>query len=173
MDEIIDVVDENDKVIGKELKSICHAKNFLHRGSATLCFEDETLTKILLNKRSLQKKESPGKICIPGGHLSTEESYLAGAKREFFEEMFNSKKFISELEFEELFKIRNNHYEFITLFRVIHSGPFLPDSKEVEEYYFENISAVMNEIKNESQLFTHTTKIFLTKYAESYLNNSK
>ena len=173
MDEIIDLVDENDQVIGKELKSICHAKNLLHRGSAVLCFEDESLTKILLNKRSLQKKEDPGKICIPGGHISTSETYLAGAKREFSEEMLGDGKFSSELEFEELFKIRNDHHEFITLFKIIHNGSFLPDPEEVEEYYFENISTVMNEIENESQLFTHTTKILLAKYAENYLSNSR
>ena len=135
MDELVSVVDENDDIIGEEMKFKCHAEKILHRGAAVICFEDTSLKKILISKRSRNKKTNPGEWCLPGGHLAPEENYEAGAKREFFEEVMNYKT-IDGLEFTELFKIKkdaDNDYEFIALFRTIYPGPFTPDPEEVEE----------------------------------------
>lgn len=55
MDEIVDIVDENDKVIGQELKSRCHSDIILHRGTAILVFKDNSYTQMIIQKRNLSQ----------------------------------------------------------------------------------------------------------------------
>ena len=50
MDEIVDIVDENDNVIGQELKSNCHKNKILHRGANIFVFKDKSFKEILLQK---------------------------------------------------------------------------------------------------------------------------
>ena len=81
MDEIVDIVDEEDKIIGHELKSRCHSNMILHRGTAILVFKDNSYAKTIIQKRSIKKTSNPGKYCIPGGHISSGEDYITGAKK--------------------------------------------------------------------------------------------
>ena len=103
MDETIDVVDENDQVIGQELKSTCHQKKLLHRSVNVFVFKDNFFKEFLLQKRNAAKGMNGGKLCMPGGHLPARESYLEGAKRELQEEMFHDRKLPRGLVFVELF----------------------------------------------------------------------
>lgn len=168
---MIDVVDENDNVIGQELKSNCHKNKILHRGANIFVFKDKSFKEILLQKRSKSKRSNPSKICTPGGHLGVGESYLEGAKREFFEEQFNS-KVNDNFEFEDLFKIKkftDDDYEYMTLFRMICEGPFTPDPEEVEFSYFEDINEVLTKIDEESENYTQTTILLLKEYQKRYM----
>jgi isopentenyldiphosphate isomerase len=171
MEEIVDIVDENDKVIRQEKKSVCHKNKILHRGVNIFVFKDKSYKEILLQKRSQTKKSNPSKICTPGGHLISGETYLQGAKREFFEEQFNS-KINKNYTFEELFKIKkstHNDYEYMTIFRIICEGPFSPDPKEVEISYFKDIKIVLKEIDENAEKYTPTTIILLKEYQKNYL----
>jgi len=103
MDEIIDIVDDNDNVIGQELKSKCHANKILHRSVGILVFKDHSFKEILIQKRSMKKVSNPGQLCIPGGHLSSGEDYISGAKKELQEEEFHNQ----ELPKENLSKVAN------------------------------------------------------------------
>lgn len=165
MDEIVDIVNEQDVVIGKETKDFCHANHLLHRGTMVLCFKDNSFRELLLTKRSLTKKANPGKICAPGGHVDAGETYLEGAKREFGEEMFDNQT-EQNFQMEELFKIKkdvDNDYEFITVFRTIHPGPFNIDKVEVDSWYFEDIEMVCKKVKELPEEFTGTTRLVLKK----------
>ena len=166
------IVDESDNVIGQELKSKCHKEKILHRGSNIFVFSDKSLNKIFLQKRSLRKKLNPGQLCTPGGHIQVGESYLDGAKREFFEEMLNSKIGNKNLEFEKLFKLKkftDNDYEFMTLFRTVCSGPFSFDSLEVESGFFEDINETLKKIEIKPENYTGTTVLLLKEYKKSFL----
>ena len=169
MDELIDIVNEWDQIIGQELKSRCHKEKILHRGSGIFVFKDNTYKEILLQRRSMQKESNPGDLCIPGGHLQVGETYIEGAKREYFEEMYNSKYSKGKIQFEELFKIKkfaDNDHEFITLFRTIDSGPFKPDLSEVESYRFENIDQIFKKIKAKPKNYTQTLILLLKECKE-------
>ncbi len=172
MDELIDIVDENDKVIGQELKSTCHKEKILHRSANILVFKDDSLKEILLQKRSMQKKSLPKKICMPGGHLQPDETYLEGAKREFFEEMYDSNNDTSKFQFEELFKIKkfvDEDFEFTTVFRTVAKGPFTPDSTEVESYFFENIKETLKKLEEKTKNYTQTTILLIKKYKKDFM----
>ena len=170
MDSWLDTVDEQDNIIGKELKSKCHKEKILHRGADVLAFKDSSFKKLLLQKRSKEILTMPGRLCIPGGHLDLGETYFEGAKREFFEEMHNSKT--KDLTFEKLFKFRKDadeDPEFLTIFRTVDPGPFDPDPKEVEEYFFEDINVLLSKIETHPKDFTGTTIVVLNEYKKRFL----
>ena len=172
MDELVDIVDENDNVIGQELRSKCHKEKILHRGVNIFVFKDNSFKEILLQKRSVQMKSYFGKLCTPGGHIQPGETFLEGAKREFFEEMHNTKIRDNDIQFEELFKIKkftDNDYEFMTLFRIVSKGPFHPDPLEVENYFFEDINKTFKKIKTEPEKYTGTTILLLKEYKKRFM----
>ena len=120
----------------------------------------------------MNKIANPGDFCTPGGHLEQGESYLDGAKREFFEEMHNSSNVNKNIQFEELFKIKkftDNDYEFITLFRAISTGPFELDPEEVESCFFEDINITLEKIETNPKNYTGTTVLLLKEYKKRFL----
>lgn len=84
-DTILDVVDENDNVIGQALRSEIHAKGLLHREANVLFVTPQK--EIVLQKRSMTKQNNPGLLSVTvGGHVDCGETYLDAAIRETFEE---------------------------------------------------------------------------------------
>jgi isopentenyl-diphosphate Delta-isomerase len=85
-EEIFDVVDEHDRVIGQAPRSEVHAKKLLHR--AVHIFVFNTRGELLIHRRSATKDEYP--LCYTSsasGHLSAGETYDECAPREMQEEI--------------------------------------------------------------------------------------
>src|SRR5260370_28968628 len=85
-EEIFDVVDENDRVIGRAPRSVVHAEKRLHRAVHVFVFNSRG--ELLLQKRSATKDEYP--LCYTSsasGHLSAGEDYETAAPRELEEEL--------------------------------------------------------------------------------------
>ena len=57
MDELLDIVDDNDDVIGQELRSIIHQRGLQHRGVHVFLFTGDG--KLLVQKRSKDRAASP------------------------------------------------------------------------------------------------------------------
>lgn len=172
MDEIIDIVDEHDQVIGQELKSKCHKEKLLHRSVNIFVFKDNSFRELLLQKRSATKGMNHGKLCMPGGHLHAYDSYLEGAKRELQEEMFHEQELPQGLVLEELFKIRksaDNDYEITTLYRTVASGPFNVDPAEVESCFFEDIFELLEKVEKKPEIYTATTIFLLQEYRKKFM----
>ena len=84
--EIYDVVDAHDRVIGQATRREIHEKGLLHRTVHILVFNSDG--KIFLQKRSLLKDENAGYWdTSSAGHVDSGESYLAGSHRELYEEL--------------------------------------------------------------------------------------
>jgi isopentenyldiphosphate isomerase len=85
--EILDVVDENDNVIGRASKVACHIDNSLiHRGVTLLLFDSSN--RVFLTKRGELKAESPGALdASVAGHARSGESYEQCVERELREEL--------------------------------------------------------------------------------------
>ena len=172
MDEIVDVVDENDNVIGQELKSKCHTNMILHRNAAILVFKDNFYKEIIIQKRSMKKISNIRKLCIPAGHLSSGEDYITGAKRELQEEMFQGQELPKKIKFEELFKIKKStdkDYEINMVYRIVHPGPFYNDPDEVESYFFEDIKETLKKIKIHPENYTETTIFLIKEYQKRFM----
>ena len=82
--EIFDIFDENDQLIGQAARSECHGNPALiHRVAHVLVFNSQGA--LILQKRSPHKDIQPGKWDTSvGGHLLPGESYEAGAYRGMF-----------------------------------------------------------------------------------------
>ena len=101
MDEIVDVVNGNDNIVGRKLKNECHKQRLYHRGAALFLFKDNSYINLLIQKRSKYKSSNAGKWNLISGHALAGEDYLQCIKRELKEEMFY-KMDLPSLEFEEL-----------------------------------------------------------------------
>ncbi len=85
-DELFDVVDEDDRVVGREQRAVVHAEGLLHR--AVHVFLVNGRGELLLQKRSRLKDVHPGAWdSSVAGHLDAGEDYHAAALREMAEEM--------------------------------------------------------------------------------------
>ena len=85
-EEIFDVVDADDRVIGQAPRSEVHARGLLHRSVHILVFN--SAGQLLVHKRSATKDEYPLRYTSSAsGHLSAGESYEEAAKRELAEEL--------------------------------------------------------------------------------------
>lgn len=85
MSEILDVVNENDEVIGQAERDEVHRAGLLCR-LIYVCFYTQN-GEIILQRRSLTKKNDPGKLTTAvSGHVAAGQSYLEAAVRETLEE---------------------------------------------------------------------------------------
>ena len=57
-EEILEIVDENDRVIGTERRGVIHAQGLMHRSAQVMVFNSRG--ELFLQKRSDDKDEFPG-----------------------------------------------------------------------------------------------------------------
>ncbi|MBI4980900.1 NUDIX domain-containing protein [Candidatus Woesearchaeota archaeon] len=164
MEELIDIVDENDNVIGQDTKKNAHLKKLWHRAAAVLLFKDESLTETLLQKRSKNKDQDPGLLTPSGGHLNSGETYLQGALRELHEEMLVGLS-LPNVELSPLFRLKNIYEkEFQLVYKLVYSGSFNIDTEEVEEYFWVKLDGLLKDIKAHPEKYTQTCKFIFSEY---------
>ena len=129
-DEIFDVVNERDEVIGQAPRQEVHARGLWHRAIHVLVFNARG--EVFLQKRSMKKDTAKGKWdSSSSGHLDTGESYDACAVREVREEIGLT---LTESP-ARLFKVdacRETGWEFCWIYRCASEGPFILHPDEIE-----------------------------------------
>ena len=134
-EEIFDVVNERDEVIGRKPRREVHACGLLHRAIHVLVFNSRG--EIFLQKRSMTKDREPGKWdSSSSGHVDSGEDYDACAVRELREEIGLIVPKTPEL----LFKIgacAETDQEFVRVYRCRAEGPFElhPDEIDSGEWF--------------------------------------
>ena len=130
-DEILEVVDREDRVIGTERRGVIHARGLMHRSAQVLLFN--SAGEVFLQKRSMNKDEFPGLWdSSAAGHLDPGESYHRCALRELAEEL--GIRYPGRLT--RLFKFpasRSTGYEHCTVFQCVFDGPLTLQAEEVDE----------------------------------------
>ncbi len=134
-EEIFDVVNERDEVIGQAPRREVHAKGLWHRAVHVLVFNSRG--EVFLQKRSMKKDTARGKWdSSSSGHLDTGEDYDDCAVRELREEIgLNVNQPPARV-----FKIdacRETGWEFCWIYRCKSEGPFVlhPDEIEAGEWF--------------------------------------
>ena len=128
-DEWFDVVDAQDRVIGRGRREDVHRRRLFHRSVHILVLNRSG--KIFLQKRAMDKDTHPGRwdsSCA--GHLDVGESYNDAAEREFEEELG-----VPPGPLEQLFKIpacAETGFEFSWIYRCYHEGPFVLNKSELQ-----------------------------------------
>ncbi len=133
LNEIFDIVDTTDTVIGRATRKECNSDPVLiHRAAFVLIFNDTD--QLLWQKRSLTKDVNPGAwITSASGHVNSGESYEQTAIREVKEELGVD----ITVEFLGKFLYRyKNESEFSAIFKAHSNGPFDFDPNEISEVRF-------------------------------------
>jgi isopentenyldiphosphate isomerase len=130
-EEIFDVVNERDEVVGRAARADVHRHGLNHRAVHVLVFNSRG--EVFLQKRSMMKDCSPGAWdSSAAGHLDCGEEYDACAVRELREELGVQLKETPQ----RLFKIDacvETGQEFVWVYRCNHEGPFVLHPEEIEK----------------------------------------
>ncbi len=127
-DEIFDVCDADDRVIGQARRADVHAQNLLHRAVHVWVFRSNG--QLVVQRRSASKDQYPNALTSSAsGHLDSGEDYLTAAGRELGEELG---LFGIELSFAvKLPACPETAYEHTVLYRCVTDAPLTPHVGEV------------------------------------------
>lgn len=129
-EEWFDVVDCHDRVVDRQPRRIVHDRGLRHRAIHVLVFNE--MGQVFLQKRSMTKDASPGlwdSSC--SGHVDSGEDYESAAIRELKEELgVDAAARLQSLTY--LAASPDTTQEFIRVYRLQHSGPFVLDPFEIE-----------------------------------------
>lgn len=129
-DELFDVVDASDRVIGQATRDQVHRERLWHRAVHAWVFSPAG--EIFLQKRSQLKDTAPGcwdSSC--SGHLDSGEDYDAAVVRELGEEIGLHLTHPPD----RLFTVparAETGWEFVWIYRLQHAGPFDLHPAEIE-----------------------------------------
>lgn len=86
MEESMDIVNENDEVVGRDTRKNVHKNYEIHRGVHVIVVNSQG--EVALQRRSMAKDYYPGYLDISvGGQVASGESYHSAAVREMAEEL--------------------------------------------------------------------------------------
>lgn len=152
-EDLLDVVDAGDRVIGVARRGDVHARGLLHRAVHILIFN--LAGEMLLQKRSMQKDRHPGEWdSSASGHVDAGETYEAAARRELREELGIC---VGTGDLAEIGRIDagdETEQEFVRVYRLVSEGPFSPDPAEISEVRFESSAAVGSWIARAAREFS-------------------
>jgi len=150
-EEIFDIVNQQDEVVGQERRSEVHQLGLKHRAVHVLVFNARG--EIFLQKRSLTKDTFPGAWdSSASGHLDTGETYDACAIRELREELGLDLTAPPE----KLFKMAaclETGQEHVWVYRHQAEGPFQLHPDEIETGDWFAPEAVTRWMKDQPQEF--------------------
>ena len=127
-DEMFDVCDADDRVIGQARRADVHAQNLLHRAVHVWVLRSDG--RLVAQRRSASKDQYPKSLTSSAsGHLDSGEDYLSAAVRELGEELG-----LSGVELRFAVKLPaspDTAYEHTVLYTVQTDAPLIPDPGEV------------------------------------------
>jgi isopentenyl-diphosphate delta-isomerase type 1 len=153
-EEILEIVDEENRVTGRAERSRIHREQLRHRAVHVFLFN--TRGELFLQKRSLEKDEFPGYYdSSAAGHVDPQESYAAAAVRELEEELGITAALEQLAEFPAC---RENGWEFTVFYRAVSDDPVEINCSEIAEGGFYPVSALADRLVREGHLFTPAFK---------------
>jgi 16S rRNA (adenine1518-N6/adenine1519-N6)-dimethyltransferase len=159
-DEIFDVVDQNDRVIGSMSRDEVHVNKLLHRAVHIWIFNARG--ELFLQKRSPWKQNHPGLWCSStAGHVDSGESYEEAAHRELGEEIGVDAPLSKFLKIEAT---PETGYEFLEVFVGLSEGPFRFAPGEVETGAFFSVEQIRRWLSQTPEEFTPLFREIASKY---------
>lgn len=152
-DELLDIVDENDIVIGQMPFKEVHDKQLLHRFVRVLLLNSKG--EFILQVRA-QGIPDAGKMDAPGGHVESDESYGQTAIREMYEEMgihilSSDLKNIGSIDDRSRLHIENMIGR---AYVAVHDGPYKIQENELTELKFFSESELLSMVKKTPEKFS-------------------
>jgi len=163
-DEIIALVDDEDRIISSTTRKEAHEKGLLHREAYAYLINSRK--QVLLQKRADNHLWDHS----VGGHFPLEQDYQEGALREFREELGIN---LDKSEFKEIANERTKmtshngkNVRFVKVFLIKKDIPaenFSSDEGEVEEIRYFDIDE-LKELLSHPEKITNTAKYLIEKY---------
>jgi isopentenyldiphosphate isomerase len=139
-EELVDVVDERDRIIATVPRSRIRAERLRHRVASVLVFRPDG--RLLVHRRTETKDVFPGAVdCFVGGVVSAGETYERARDRELVEEMG-----IAGAEPIELFRHRydgSDDRSWSAVSAIVWDGPVVPQASEVAWHAWEPVERVL------------------------------
>ncbi len=155
-DELLDLVDENDQVIGTVMKSVAHAENKRIRIIHVFIFD--TQGRMAVQLRSESVNFAPGHWVTAGsGHVAAGETYEQAGARELQEELGIS----VPLTFEgtERYQYVDGTEEFLGVMRGQYDGEFVVHPEDVARVAWFTMDDLQNMIRRGEKI--HPEFLFL------------
>jgi isopentenyldiphosphate isomerase len=129
-DEIFDVVNDRDEVIGQLARREVHRQGLKHRATHILIFNAKG--EVFLQKRSLKKDNHPGVWdSSASGHVDSGEDYDSCAVREVGEELGVHLP-CPPARVLRMSACEETGQEFVWVYRCTHEGPFVLHAEEID-----------------------------------------
>lgn len=159
--EIIDVVNDNDEVIGKATYDEIYEKLLTHRIVHVLIFNDKGEMALHLRSKYRSFCSNHWSTSV-GGHVQSGESYEKAALRELKEELGIKSKI--NFAYKDIYvdqKFETGLKKFLVTFRADYNGPFKINPTEVKKIEFFSLDKI-KEMINKGEKF-HPELLFLLK----------
>ncbi|MFH0978236.1 MAG: hypothetical protein V1837_02940 [Candidatus Woesearchaeota archaeon] len=172
---LLDIVDEDDNVIGQADFEEIHAKGLRHRSAQIFATDYELgnlTSRILVAERSQKQKTSKGKLHpSAAGHPMAGQNHLEGATMQLRDELFYSKRNLpSGLSLVEIASYKNDtretNKENTKLYAVQYPGPFSPNPKEIGRVFWQWPMILLEDMKNSPEKYTQTFVNALAQYMD-------
>jgi mutator protein MutT len=164
-EELVDIVDEDDRVIGRATRSQMRREKLLHRVVAVLCRNRDG--EVYIHRRTATKDLFPGLYDVfVAGTVEAGETYDDAARRELEEELG-----ITGATLEPLFRHRYEGAEtrsHTAVYSVEWDGPIVHQASEIAWGEFRSIEAVL--ANSERFDFVPDGAELFTRYVAEYLN---
>lgn len=149
-DELFDVVDAEDRVIGVERRGVVHATGLLHRAVHILVRRANG--DVFLQRRSAHKDSYPLRWdSSASGHLDSGEDYGCAALRELGEELGIPGTPVEEIASLPASEVTGN--EFVRIYQACHEGPFILHPTEIADGRWLSVDCIDKWILEEPEAF--------------------
>ena len=163
LEEIFDVCDADDRVIGQAPRSEVHRRGLLHRAVHVFVFNSRG--ELLLQRRSATKDEFP--LCYTSsasGHLGAGETYDECAPRELQEELGLTSAIEFLAKFPALPETANEH---TVLYRTVTDDEPTPDRGEIASIEFRDPAEIATMLEREPERFAPPFRVLFRWYRRS------
>lgn len=162
MFKYLDVVDENNRIVGKKTREKIHPGGLWHGGVHVLVFNSER--KLILQMRFVEKNKFPNHYdCSVSEHFEEEETYEAAAVRGLNEELK-----ISDVGLKRLLRFKMNYGPtdnmISELYECRYDGPTQVDKRETQSLETFSLDKLKEMLSKAEEKFAPWTKELLKWY---------
>lgn len=160
-EEVFDIVNLQDKIIGQATRGECHSNpDLIHRSVCVFIFNHKK--QLFMQKRSLTKDLNPGVWAISvGGHVKSGDTYLNSAVREIYEEVGIKIKAKDLIPIHKDFYQGKTESELNLNYFLLHDGPFTLDIQEIDSGKWFKFDDLLKKITEKKLQITPSFEILM------------
>jgi|GEM_PF-17538 len=162
-DDWLDIVDADDRVVGRARRADAHARGLRHRSVHVLLHD--TAGRLFVQKRSASKDTNPGLWdTSAAGHVDAGESRPVAARRELAEELG---VVVEERALQPLFMLAPQPVtgnEFVSVFQVCSDSPITLEADEIDEGAWLSPDELTGRLQATPERFTEVFRTIIERH---------